>query len=43
MIEDCDFWKMSMAASMDGDSSVSEREGRRLRFGGLGVGVNICL
>lgn len=42
MIEDWDFWKMSMAASIEGDSSVSEREGRLLLFfGGFGGGVNI--
>ena len=42
MIEDWDFWKMSMAASIEGDSSVSEREGRLLLFfGGLVGGVNM--
>jgi hypothetical protein len=39
MIEDWDFWKMSMAASMAGDSSISERE--RLLFRELGVGINM--
>lgn len=39
MIDDWDFWNMSIAASIAGDSSISERD-RRL-FRGLGVGIDI--
>lgn len=39
MTEDWDLWNMSMAVSTEGDSSVSEREGRLFR--GLDSGVNM--